>query len=416
MSKIAKPKHLLIIGYVWPEPKSSAAGSRMMQLISLFQSAGWEITFASSSAESKYMADLQDRGVGTASIQVNSSEFDVFIQQVDPSVVLFDRFVTEEQFGWRVAETCPDAMRILDTEDLHFLRKARKKAVKEDRDLEKEDLLTQETAKREIASILRCDLSLIISECEMNLLVDLFEIDEKLLCYIPFMLENIDKQQQAYWLSFEEREHFVTIGNFRHPPNWDAILYLKEHIWPAIRKKLPEAELHIYGAYVSRKANQLHNSEEGFHIKGRAEDAKEVVGKAKICLAPLRFGAGLKGKLVEAMQCGTPSVTTKVGAEGIKGDFDWNGYIANEKEEIVSSAVTLYSDEKVWRQAQENGIAIINERFAKTDFSSLLLERMKDIQLNLEKHRLGNFFGRLLMHHTVASTEYMSRWIEAKNR
>ncbi len=387
-----------------------------MQLISLFQSAGWRVTFASAADRNEHMANLQDRGIATAGIEVNSSEFDTFVRQIAPSVVLFDRFITEEQFGWRVAQNCPEAMRILDTEDLHFLRRAREKAIKADRDLEQKDLLREETAKREIASILRSDLSLIISEYEIDLLTDLFEIKKKLLCYLPFMLDAIDEENRGNWLSFEERKHFVTIGNFRHPPNWDAVLYLKEHIWPLIREKLPEAELHIFGAYVSRKAKQLHSPEEGFHIKGRAGDAKEVVGKARVCLAPLRFGAGLKGKLVEAMQCGTPSVTTGIGAEGIKGEFEWSGYIADKPEDIVASAVSLYTDKSLWERAQQQGIRIINERFAGTGYGLALMDKVENIQSDLEEHRQENFMGRMLMHHTAASTEYMSRWIEAKNK
>src|SRR5690606_22494590 len=122
---------LLIIGFVWPEPKSSAAGSRMMQLINAFQSFGYDITFASACAKTDNAFDLKTLNVQTETIQLNHSSFDDFIKQLQPDVVLFDRFMTEEQFGWRVAEHCPTAMRILDTEDLHGLRKGRQQAFKD---------------------------------------------------------------------------------------------------------------------------------------------------------------------------------------------------------------------------------------------------------------------------------------------
>ena len=120
-------KKLLIIGFVWPEPKSSAAGGRMMQLISIFKENGFEITFASAAQDSDFMIDLAEFGVIKRSIELNSSSFDDFIKELNPDVVLFDRFMIEEQFGWRVIENCPKAIRILDTEDLHFLRKARER-------------------------------------------------------------------------------------------------------------------------------------------------------------------------------------------------------------------------------------------------------------------------------------------------
>lgn len=408
-------KQLLIIGYVWPEPESSAAGRRMMNLISLFLSRGWDITFATSAAESRYRADLESQDIGIEHIQVNDSSFDDFVRNLEPSAVLFDRFVTEEQFGWRVAEQCPGALRILDTEDLHFLRRAREKAVDEGRPLVREDLLRNDTAKREIASIYRSDLSLIISEYEMDLLRKIFEIGEKLLCYLPFELPRIGSKVMEKWPSFEEREHFMTIGNFRHNPNWDSVRFLKEEIWPRIRTKLPDARLHIYGAYVTQKAKQLHNPEKGFYIEGRAVDAKAVMQRARVCLAPLRFGAGLKGKLVEAMQCGTPSVTTSVGAEGLKGTMEWSGAIAEQPEQIAAKAVELYSNKKLWKQARRRGVDIINERFANPERQKEFMRRIDELQPALEEHRMSNFTGRMLMHHRAASTEYMSRWIEAKN-
>lgn len=411
-----KNHHILIIGFVWPEPQSSAAGSRMMQLISLFQDEGWRVTFASSAAESEYSTDLEGLGIECKSIEINSSSFNDFVKDLDPSIVLFDRFLTEEQFGWRVAEHCPNALRLLDTEDLHCLRRARKKASRNGQAFSINDLLADKDAKREIASIYRCDLTLMISEFEMDLLEEVFKVDTQLLHYLPFLLDPIDESTKQEWLDLAGRNHFVTIGNFQHPPNMDAVKYLKEEIWPRISVQLPQAELHIYGAYLTQQAEQLHNPDERFFIKGRAEDAREVVGQAKVLLAPLRFGAGLKGKLIEAMQCGTPSVATDVGAEGINGELPWSGKIANKPDEIASTAVELYTDETSWKKAQQNGIRIINTRFKREEYEGAFVGRINDVFQNLQVHRLQNFTGQMLMHHTTASLKYMSRWIEEKNR
>ena len=124
-------KKLLIIGFVWPEPKSSAAGVRMMQLIDFFLSEGYQITFASSSLKGDKSLNLASKGIQERRIELNNSSFDLFISKLNPTVVLFDRFMMEEQFGWRVAQQCPNALKILDTEDLHCLRKAREEAFKD---------------------------------------------------------------------------------------------------------------------------------------------------------------------------------------------------------------------------------------------------------------------------------------------
>ncbi|MEN2489202.1 glycosyltransferase family 4 protein [Flavobacterium sp. B11] len=409
-------KKLLIIGFVWPEPKSSAAGGRMMQLISIFKENGFEITFASAAQDSNFMVDLSEFGVIKKSIELNSSSFDNFVAELNPDVVLFDRFMVEEQFGWRVIEKCPKAIRILDTEDLHCLRTARQKAFKEKRNFEIHDLLSEEVAKREIASILRCDLSLIISEFEMNILKDIFKINQDLLFYLPFLVDEMKEEDFLELPSFENRSDFVFIGNFLHEPNWNTVQYLKEAIWPSIKKDFPEAVLKVYGAYPSQKVLQLHQPKNGFYIMGRAEDANEIVKNTKVVLAPIRFGAGLKGKLLEAMQCGTPSITTSIGSEAMHENLPWNGFIEDDPAEFAKKAIELYQNENLWKQSQKNGIEIINKCYQKSDYSDKLISLINSLLVDSKKHRLHNFMGNLLQHHAFKSTMYMSKWIEAKNK
>jgi glycosyltransferase involved in cell wall biosynthesis len=250
----------------------------------------------------------------------------------------------------------------------------------------------------------------------MDLLKSVFKIDEKILYYLPFLLDNIDENQIKKWLSFEDREHFVFIGNFFHKPNIDAVLTLKNKIWSVIRKQLPKVEIHIYGAYVNQQIQELHNKKEGFIVMGFAEDAGEVVENAKVVLAPLNYGAGIKGKLTEAMLCGTPSVTSTIGVEGMAGDFPWNGFVADDFSNFALKAVELYTNKPVWEQAQLNGIDIINSIYSKEKNAPLFFSKIEDIQTNLEKHRTTNFLGSLLQHQTLQATKYMSKWIEEKNK
>ena len=408
-------KKVLIIGFVWPEPKSSAAGSRMMQLIETFKSQDYNITFASPCAKSDNAFNLESIGVLQTAIELNNSSFDTFIKDFNPDFVLFDRFMMEEQFGWRVTENCPNAIKILDTEDLHSLRKGRHQAFK-DNILFDKSYLFNDTAKREIASIHRCDLTLIISEAEMDILKNDFKVDEELLLYLPFMLEPISEDAITKLPKFETRQHFITIGNFLHEPNYNAVLYLKDTIWPLIRKQLPQAELHIYGAYASQKVTQLNNEKQGFIIKGFAEDVHTVMQEAKVCLAPIRFGAGLKGKLIDAMQNGTPMVTSTIGAEGMFGDFEPNGFIEDDANSFVNQAIALCQNEVLWSKMQKNGFAIINNRFNSQKHKKMFLSRIESIVDDLNIHRQNNFMGQMLHHHSMQSTKFMSRWIEEKNK
>jgi len=407
---------ILIIGTVWVEPNSSAAGSRMLQLIELFQKQNWQITFACSAQKNDNALDLKQRGINEVTIAINSSSFDEFITDLKPDVVLFDRFLTEEQFGWRVTENCPKALKILDTEDLHFLRKVRHQQLKKREQFTNEALLQSDETKREIASILRCDLSLIISTFEMDLLKNLFKIDESLLYYLPFLLDKIDESHEENWKFFEERNHFVFVGNFHHKPNVDAVLTLKNEVWPNIHKQLPNAELHIYGAYVNQQIQQLNSPKENFLIKGFAIDAQKVVCNAKVVLAPLRFGAGIKGKLTEAMLCGTPSVTTTIGAEGMYNALNWNGFIENDFVFFSEKASELYTNKDIWQQSQENGVEIINSIYDRELYEDDFILKMTSLIENLEQHRIQNFMGSLLNYETLQATKFMSKWIEAKNK
>jgi len=404
---------LLIIGYVWPEPKSSAAGTRMMELIDLFIKQGFEITFASPAQLSDHMADLACLNVKAVNIELNNESFDAFVADLSPAIVMYDRFMMEEQFGWRVEQQCPNALTILDTEDLHALRHARHQAYKSNR-LMTDDDLASDIAQREIAAIYRCDMSLIISSYEMDLLTNHYKVDASILHHLPFMLDidHLDKPR----LPYNERIDFISIGNFRHAPNWDAVLYLKNIIWPLIKKQLPKATLNVYGAYPPPKATQLHNEKQGFLVKGWCDDAHAELGKARICLAPLRFGAGIKGKLADSMLNGTPTVTTTIGSEGMHGTLPWSGIVTNDEHVFAAAAVTLYNDINQWQHCVSHGDDLVKSFYDKEPIGQQLIERINTIITHLKTHRLNNFTGTMLRHHHHKSTKYMAQWIEAKNK
>ena len=395
---------IFIIGKVWPEPKSSAAGSRMMQLIQLLIRAGHTLHFASAASHTNFSESLDDVAITTHEILLNDSSFDDLIKSINPDVVIYDRFMTEEQYGWRVHEHCPSAMTVLNTEDLHFLRSARS------RNPVKPDFHHDDTW-RELSSIFRSDLNLIISEAEMDILIQEFSLDKDRLFYLPLLYENQGKVN-----SFKNRSGYCTVGNFLHHPNLDAVKRLKTEIWPLIRSLHSGAQLHIYGAYCPESIKQMHKPEEGFHVEGRAYDVHEILNKHRLMLAPLEFGAGLKGKLLESMINGLPSITTSVGAEGITGDDRWPGFILNDWESFAKKAVSLYSDEEYWVGCQMRGFELIRKRFSSDLFETSFVERLSEINENLSSHRKENYIGAMLRHQNFASTKFMGKWIEDKNK
>lgn len=403
---------LLVIGLVWPEPTSSAAGSRILQLIQLFKAADYEICFACAASKSPYSFPLETLQVKEEAIQLNDSRFNTFVESYQPDVVLFDRFMIEEQFGWRVRESAPQALTILDTEDLHFLRIARQTALKKQSPVD----YFNDTAKREVAAMLRTDLNLIIAREEMELLQSHFPIPASLLYYLPFLEEEITAAQQAQWKGFQSRKDCMFIGNFLHEPNWQTVQILKKDVWPILRKALPQAELHIYGAYATAKVYQLNNPKERFFIKDRAENARITMANYRLLLAPIPFGAGAKGKFIDAMQSGTPSISSSIGAESMSIAGRWNGAIADDITTFVHEATRLYTDEISWQSAQHQGVALLNTQYAKTLFEEEFKATIAQYRANTNSYRLQNFIGEILKSQLHNSNKYMSMWIEEKNK
>lgn len=424
-------KKILVIGYVWPEPRSSAAGSRMLLLLRLMRAQDWQVVFASAAALSTHRADLSELAIAEKSIELNADSFDQFVQGYQPDVVLFDRFFTEEQFGWRVEKMCPQAMRVLETVDLHCLREARHRLLKQkqaaclDESQRKScdaisadgatlfaNMAADDVAQREIAAIYRCDLSLLMSQVEIDLLQQFFSVPAALLMHS----DAIEIAAPIVRPSYAVRQDFLSIGNFRHAPNWDAVLWLQQSIWPLIHHALPQARLLIAGAYPPPKAQALHQPRLGVHVVGWIDDAHTAMGQARVCLAPLRFGAGIKGKLVDAMACGTPSVTTSIGVESMAGDLPWGGVVAQSAAQIAAAAIQLYQNEDAWQQAQQRGDLVFQQRWQQQPGAQQLISRLQQLQGDLRAHRLQNFTGAMLRHHQHQSTHYFSRWIAEKNR
>lgn len=408
---------LLFIGHLWPEPASSAAGYRTLALLKALRK-DYQCHFASAAEQSEYCADLEALNIQSHQIKLNDASFDQFIQDLKPQLVFYDRFITEEQFAPRIHEHCPEAINILDTQDLHFLRRARQQAVNKKQAIE----LHSDDAIREIAAILRCDLNLIISTYEMQLLIDEFKLSPALLHYCPFML-NIDNINSQKHSGYNKREHFVMIGNFLHPPNWDAVQWAYQSIWPKIRQKLPATELHIYGAYPSEKVMQLHKPDKGFIIKGRAKNAIDTLSQYRVNLAPLRFGAGIKGKIADGFIAQTPCVTTPVGQEGMADKLPWGGRVSDtsantseNSQQIADKAIELYTNQPLWVQSNKNALTIIHKQFDYHQHAADLLQRISSLQSDIITHRKTNFYGQILRHNLFRSQYYMSKWIEEKNK
>ena len=257
-------------------------------------------------------------------------------------------------------------------------------------------------------------MSLIISRYEYELLINKYKIDNSQLFYLPFLF---DEKIIANKKDFSDRQNFMFIGNFLHEPNWQTVLILKK-IWSGIKRKLPQVELHIYGAYMPDKAMQLQDEKMGFLMKGQAIDIEKLFETYRLMLAPIPYGAGLKGKLFESMIYGLPNITTPIGAEGLYFNDLWHGFISDSNEDFIDKSILLYQDENLWYNKQKDGIDILKENFSISKYISIFLDRISEIGNDVKGHRSSNYLIEVLQHQTLQSTKYLSKWIaeKAKNK
>lgn len=384
-------KRILYLGSVWPEPVSSAAGVRTSQILAHLQ--GHDITYGTPGALNEHSQALEKRGIATQVFPLNDSAIQEFLADHPMDVVIYDRFVVEEQFGSRVREALPGIYEILDTQDLHSLRWSREQDLT-GTPADEGDLL------RELASILRCDWTWVVSKVEKALLESEYEVPANRVSCIPFSAQN----PWTEGLDFEERKDFVFLGNFRHAPNRDGVHWFAKEVWPGIRKLLGNVNWDIYGAYLPKDVSDLPKSYAGIRVRGWAENLAEVLPNYRLSVAPLRFGAGIKGKVLESWSYGTPVVGTVLAFEGmgVEPDADW-----------IQEIPRLYGDRGVWTQARNQARERLTHSFDAKRIAELFqAEWSARMQGATER---PSYLKRILLQEAYGKTKYFSRWIELKN-
>ncbi|CAI5517301.1 unnamed protein product [Closterium sp. Naga37s-1] len=347
-----------------------------------------------------YSQELEAAGIAMYQCAPNrAEEFHEVLDAVQPTIAVFDRFTSEEAFSFRVRQRCPACLLVLDTQDLHFLRAGRQQVVSEGGSIRDALHHVPDTSSRELlrelASMHRCDLTLLCSQAELALLTRCYAFPPHKLALTSFFYDSPEALPDSTSPSvapalppWEQRQHCVMLGTFRHAPNVDAVCWLASHIWPLIRAQLPMAECHVYGSYVTAAISSLHSPSSGFIIRGHAPSL-DMLASYRVLLAPLRYGAGIKGKVLDSWRHGTPVVTTPIGAEGMggrgggwgeaepgegkrehgeavtegeeeegggqqwEGGQQWGGLCeAGDAEAFAADAVRLYSDPQLWSSCQ----------------------------------------------------------------
>lgn len=239
--------------------------------------------------------------------------------------------------------------------DLHYLRMSRNAEVLRDEQMRTAALVTKE---EELGNMARVDAALFFNKEEVSLVKkEGLGINA---VFIPWVQEiNVDESELA---GFGARRDMVYMGGFQHKPNEDAVIWLHDEVFPMLKKQVPDAKILIVGSNIPERIKQLDSEE--FKILGYVEDLRSCFERIRVFISPLRFGAGIKGKITMAQSYGLPVVTTSVGAEGMGLEDGVTAMIADSAEGFAEKAAHIYHDKELWERVSHNAIQHIRVNYS----------------------------------------------------
>ena len=267
--------------------------------------------------------------------------------------VMVCRHYVSREFLPLLREHAPQAKIVFDSIDLHYLREQRGAVLSGDAVLARS---AARTRALELDVIARSDVTLVVSEAERTLLAsDAPQARIEL-------LSNLHEVAGA-GLPFVQRRDLVFVGGFRHPPNVDALCWFVGSVFPYIRAASPGIRLHCIGSHPTPAIEALARSE-GVVVHGHVPDITPYMDGCRIAVAPLRYGAGVKGKINLSMAHGQPVVATACAVEGMHLEDGRDVLVADEAEAFAEAVLRLYRDETLWMTLSINGLDNVQRHFS----------------------------------------------------
>ncbi len=349
-------RRVLVIDACMLTPDQDSGSVRMQALLENLTSLGCKVTFVADNLEYRqpYVGHLQQRGIEVQfHPYVRSIPEFLGVRGNDFDIVILSRHYVAAKHIHAARVFAPNALVVFDTVDLHFLREERLA------ELEGSTAGKSEARARrdeELALIAKADVTLVVSDVEQALLQELAPASRVM------VLSNIHEPIPG-GKPFAEREGLVFIGGFQHPPNTDAVLWYAQEILPRVREHLPGVPTYIVGSKVPAPIRAL--AADDFVITGYVPDVAPYFSGCRVSIAPLRYGAGVKGKVNLAMSWGLPVVATTPSIEGMHLTDGEDVLIADDPAAFADAIVRLYRDEALWTRLAAGGLANIRAHFSR---------------------------------------------------
>ncbi|MCX7720001.1 MAG: glycosyltransferase [Dictyoglomus thermophilum] len=372
---------VLCIDYEVPRPDKEAGGYATFQEIKLFQSLGYKVTFIPQNMAYLYgyVEDLQRNGVEVVYapfyksvkefLEKRGKEFDIFY---------IVRWYVAAEYIDLIRSVNPNAKILFNNADLHFLRELREALSTGNKEML---LKAIDTREKELEVMRKVDLVLSYNEVEHAVILS-HNLDSPKVAKWPWVVypKNIKKP-------FEERRDITFLGNYRHFPNISAVKFFIEKVMPKLRKELPEVRFLIYGSHLPEEFKDFES--EDIILKGYVKDLREVFENCRVFVTPLVSGAGIKGKVLEALSYGVLSVLSPVAAEGTGIRNALEAFIVEKPEEYVEAIKKLYNNKELWEEMSEKAVKFIQSNYSFEKARETVLRALEKLDIYLPYNKEG---------------------------
>lgn len=370
-----KRPRALFCDLVTPTPDRDCGSLNLFWCIRILQSLGYDCTFMASHERGhagRYTDELRQIGVDVV-LAENYEEPWKFLQEYGPSfdLVMLFRVGSACNLIDPVRQFAPQAKVIFNTVDLHFLRE------------ERAARLANSAAALEAAAATRREELRVIGLSDMTTIVSSFEMD---------LLDEIQPGLRKAWIPIVNpvaglqapaagRKGVMFVGGFGHHPNKDAVFNFCAEIWPRVRRLAPDAEFHIIGSSPPPEIRALELPGNGVHVVGFVESLADWYRTMRVNVAPLRYGGGVKGKVISSLSVGLPTVATSMAVEGMGLTHGFDAMVADDPETFALHIAELCSSDTVWENMARASVATARRIYSVEAIREKFIAVLADLSL-----------------------------------
>lgn len=362
-------KKILVIDGMIPRPDRDSGSLRMHNLLRLLAGLGYQVTFAAANLETPqpYTSQLQAAGIEVLA-RPNPPSLQGYLQQAGPcfDTIILSRVSVAARYMECARQHAPQARIVFDTVDLHYVREFRGAKVTGNMGLIKRAL---QTKAQELAAVKAADCTLVVSTTEKETLAQ--ECPGAAVQIVSNIHQIFEPAP-----GFTFRKNLLFIGSFLHHPNIDAVQYFLADIFPLIKKKLAGVKIYMIGDSPPESIQNL--AADDVIITGYVPDVSPFFKECKLSVAPLRYGAGVKGKVHLSLSYGLPVVASPMAVEGMPFIDKQHGLVANTPQDFCRAIVSVYQNEALWTKLSKNGQAFIKTHFSFKAAQRQLVNLLKE--------------------------------------